>query len=77
MKRGFAVIRDMTITGTLEITLSLIDKVKMLSENGAKAITIPIEQFSAISSSVNLLENIMPIPISSPENAFLKGRLEE
>ena len=77
MKKGFAVIGDMTITGTLEITLSLIDKVKMLSENGAKAITIPIEQFSAISSSVNLLENIMPIPISSPENAFLKGRLEE
>ncbi len=77
MKKGFAVIGDMTITGTLETTLSLIDKVKMLSENGAKAITIPIEQFSAISSSVNLLENIMPIPISSPENAFLKGRLEE
>ncbi len=77
MKKGFAVIGDMTITGGIKTVFSFADRLKMLHENGAKTVAIPIEQFPALSLSLSSLENIIPIPIAKPEDAFLKGRLEE
>ncbi|MGC8637999.1 MAG: protease Lon-related BREX system protein BrxL [Athalassotoga sp.] len=77
MKKGFAVIGEMTITGALKTTSSFVDRLKMLSENGAKTVAIPIEYFPNLVSSLGSLENIIPIPIAKPEDAFLKGRLEE
>jgi len=77
MKKGFAVIGEMTITGALKTTSSFVDRLKMLSENGAKTVAIPIEYFPNLASSLGSLENIIPIPIAKPEDAFLKGRLEE
>jgi len=77
LKKGFAVIGDMTITGGIKRTFSSVDRLKMLSENGAKTVAFPLEQFSALSSSLSSLENIILIPIMKPEDAFLKGRLEE
>gem|GEM_PF-7062224 len=50
LKKRFAVIEDMTITGGIKTTLS---------------------------SFLNSLENIISILITKPEDAFLKGRLEE
>ena len=77
MKKGFAVIGEMTITGMLKTTSSFVDRLKMLSENGARTVAIPIEHFPNLVSSLGSLENIIPLPIAKPEDAFLKGKLEE
>ncbi len=77
MKKGFAVIGDMTISGTLKTTFSFVERLKVLSENGAKFVTVPIEQFASLSNSLDSLKNTIPIPIAKPEDAFVKGRLDE
>jgi ATP-dependent Lon protease len=77
LKKGLAVIGDMSISGSLRPTFSFLDRLKMLSENGAKSVTIPIDQFASIGTSLDSLQNIIPIPIARPEDAFLKGRLED
>jgi len=78
MKKGFGVIGDMTITGSLKTTLSFVDRLTMLVENGAKSVTVPIEQMNKLGSiSVDIISKIIPIPISTPEDAFLRGRLDD
>ena len=78
MKKGFAVVGDMTITGSLSTTFSFIDRITMLAENGAKSIAVPLDQFGNIGKvSQEILSKIVPIPISTPEDAFMRGRLEE
>ena len=78
MKKGFGVIGDMTITGSLKTTLSFVDRLTMLVENGAKSVTVPIEQMNKLGSiSVDIISKTIPIPISTPEDAFLRGRLED
>ena len=77
MKRALSVIGEMTISGTLKTTFSFVERLKVLSENGAKFVTVPIEQFASLSNSLDSLKNTIPIPIAKPEDAFVKGRLDE
>jgi len=59
-------------------TISFIDRITMLAENGAKSIAVPLDQFGNIGKvSQEILSKIVPIPISTPEDAFMRGRLEE
>jgi len=78
LKKGVGVIGDMSITGTLKTTLSFVDRVTMLAENGARAVTIPLEQMGNLGQvSMDTLSKIIPIPISGPEDAFTRSRLED
>jgi ATP-dependent Lon protease len=78
LKKALAVIGDMTITGGLKTTFSFIDRVTMLAENGAKTVTVPLEQMGNLGKiSMDSLSKIIPIPISNPEDAFMRGRLED
>jgi len=50
----------------------------MLAENGARAVTIPLEQMGNQSSvSMDTISKINPIPIAGPEDAFMRSRLED
>jgi ATP-dependent Lon protease len=78
LKKGLGIIGDMTITGSLKTTLSFADRVTMLAENGARAVTIPLEQMGNLSSvSMDTISKIIPIPIAGPEDAFMRARLED
>jgi len=78
LKKGLGIIGDMTITGSLKTTLSFVDRVTMLAENGAKSITVPLEQMANLASvSMDTISKIIPIPIASPEDAFMRARLED
>ena len=78
LKKGLGIIGDMTITGSLKTTLSFADRVTMLAENGARAVTIPLEMMGNLSSvSMDTISKIIPIPISGPEDAFMRSRLED
>jgi len=78
LKKGLGIIGDMTITGNLKTTLSFVDRVTMLAENGARAVTIPLEQMSNLGTvSMDTLAKIIPIPIAGPEDAFMRARLED
>jgi len=49
----------------------------MLAENGARAVTIPLEMMGNLSSvSMDTISKIIPIPIAGPEYAFMRARLE-
>ncbi len=78
LKKGLGIIGDMTITGSLKTTLSFVDRVTMLAENGAKSITVPLEQMANLASvSMDTISKIIPIPIAGPEDAFMRARLED
>jgi len=78
LKKGLGIIGDMTITGSLKTTLSFVDRLTMLAENGAKAITVPLEQMANLASvSMDTISKIIPIPIAGPEDAFMRARLED
>ncbi len=78
LKKGLGIIGDMTITGSLKTTLSFADRVTMLAENGARAVTIPLEMMGNLSSvSMDTISKIIPIPIAGPEDAFMRARLED
>jgi ATP-dependent Lon protease len=78
MKKGYGVIGDMSISGSLKTTLSFIDRVTILSENGARSITVPIDQIGNLAQiSPSIFSKIIPIPITTPEDAFMRGRFEE
>ena len=78
LKKGLGVIGDMTITGAMKTTLSFVDRVTVLGENGARAVTIPLDQMSRLAQvSMDTLAKIIPIPISGPEDAFTRSRLED
>ncbi len=78
LKKGLGIIGDMTITGSLKTTLSFVDRVTMLAENGAKSITIPLEQMAnLVSVSMDTISKIIPIPTAGPEDAFMRARLED
>jgi ATP-dependent Lon protease len=50
----------------------------MLAENGAKSITVPLEQMANLASvSMDTISKIIPIPIAGPEDAFMRARLED
>ncbi|NLJ39765.1 MAG: hypothetical protein GX432_13540 [Candidatus Atribacteria bacterium] len=68
----------MSISGSLKTTLSFIDRVTILSENGARSITVPIDQIGNLAQiSPSIFSKIIPIPITTPEDAFMCGRFEE
>ncbi len=78
LKKGLGIIGDMTITGSLKTTLTFVDRVTMLAENGAKSITVPLEQMANLASvSMDTISKIIPIPIAGPEDAFMRARLED
>ena len=78
LKKGLGIIGDMTITGSLKTTLSFADRVTMLAENGARAVTVPLEMMGNLSSvSMDTISKIIPIPIAGPEDAFMRARLED
>ena len=78
LKKGLGIIGDMTITGSLKTTLSFVDRVTMLAENGAKSITVPLEQMANLASvSMDTISKIIPTPIAGPEDAFMRARLED
>jgi len=78
LKKGLGIIGDMTITGSLKTTLSFVDRVTMLAENGAKSITVPLEQMANLASvSMDTISKIIPIPIAGPEDAFMRARLDD
>ena len=52
----------MSISGSLKTTLSFIDRVTILSENGARSITVPIDQIGNLAQiSPSIFFQIIPI----------------
>ncbi len=63
MKPGLGILGDISISGTLKRSVNFMDKVAMLSENGAKLILTPIE-------NCNEMKDIPPSILKNSDISF-------
>lgn len=78
LENGLAVIGDLSIGGVIPKTQGLANKVQILSENGARAILIPVENTKDIPNIPKSLLSKTDIPFyDNPHTAFTKALLNK